>query len=254
MRKLAVFAGAALAALMTTGVAHAQSGHVGLSYQSNDFGGGGDLDSTALSGAVLLGSHVQLNGRYANLDVGGGDIDFWGFDGFLFSRSSGGAFGGFVGYDTLDAGGSVDEWSIGGFGELYTGNTNWTGQLGYADTEGEIRVIHLDGQARHFLSPNFSIQGNLGYGDVEFDGGGSTDYWSGGIGAEVQFTGAPISIYGGWQHFDFDGGEADALGIGARWNFGGHTLLDRSRSGAGYQRVTPTFLELEFGGGTAPRG
>jgi hypothetical protein len=238
---------------MLTGAAHAQSGHVGLSYQNNDTGGGGDIESTALSGAVLLGSNVQINGRYANLEAGGTDLDYWGIDGFLFSRSGGGAFGGFVGYDRFEAGGDLEEWSIGGFAELYSGNTNWTGQLGYADTEGDIRVIHLDGQARHFLSPNFSFQGNLGYGDIDASGGGGSDYWSGGLGAEFQFTGAPISIHGGWQHYDFDGGELDAVGIGARWLFGGGTLLDRSRSGASFSRVTPTLFELEVGGGVAPR-
>lgn len=251
MHTKAVFAGAALAALMTAGVANAQSGHVGLSYQNNDSGGGGDVENLAVSGAVLLGSNVQLNGRYA--DVEDGDVDAFGLDAFLFSRSDSSAFGGFVGYQSFDFGSSVEEWTIGGVGELYTGNTNWTGQLGYSDTEDEVRVIHLDGQVRHFLSPNFSFQGNLGYGDIEFDSAGSTDYWSGGLGGEFQFTGAPISIHAGWQHFDFDGGELDTLGIGARWNFGGGTLMDRSRTGAGFQRVTPTFLELEVGGSVAPR-
>lgn len=250
MHTKAVFAGAALAALMTAGVAHAQSGHVGLSYQNNDIGGG-DIESTAVSGAVLLGSNVQINGRYASLEEGGGDADYLGVDAFLFGRSASSAFGGYVGFDTVDlGGGDADEWSVGGVGELYTGNTNWTVQLGYGDTEGEVRVIHIDGQARHFLSSNFSIQGNLGYGDVEFDAGGSDDYWSGGIGGEFQFTGAPISIHAGWEHYDFAGGEADAVGIGARWNFGGGTLLDRSRSGASFQRATPTFLDLTLGGVT----
>lgn len=251
MRNMTVFAGAAVAALMTAGAAHAQSGHVGLSYQSNDTGGGSDVESLALSGAVLLGSNVQINGRYA--DVEDGLVDVWSLDAFLFSRGDSSAFGGFVGYNTVDVGASLEEWSFGGFGEIYTGNTNWTAQLGYSDTEGDVRVIHLDGQARHFLTSNFSLQGNLGYGDVEFDGSGSVDYWSGGIGGEFQFTGVPISIHAGWQHYDLDGGEFDTLGIGARWNFGGATLLDRSRSGASYQRVTPTFIELEIGGGVAPR-
>jgi hypothetical protein len=251
MKKVA-FISAALAALVSAGAAQAQSGHVDLSYQNTDIGSG-DLDSTALSGAFLLGEHVQLNGRYATLDGGGGDVDYWGIDGFLFNRGEGGAYGGYVGYDALDGGPSIDEWSIGGFGQLYAGNTTWTGQLGYADTEGDVRVIHLDGEARHFVNENFSIQGNLGYGDIEASGGGGDDYWSGGIGAEMQFTGAPISINGGWQRIDFDGGESDQIGIGARWNFGGGSLMNRNRSGASLSRVTPTVIELELGGGVAPR-
>jgi hypothetical protein len=254
MRNITVFAGAALAALMAAGGAQAQSGYVGLSYQSNDVGGGSDVDSTAVSGAVALGPNFQVNGRYASVDAGGGDIDAWSIDGFLFSRSSGGAFGGFLGYDTFDSGSSADEWSVGGFAELYSGNTNWTAQLGYADTEGDVSVIHLDGQGRFFPSPDFSLQGNLGYGDVDVDGGGDTSYWSAGLGGEFQLTGTPVSIYGGWQHYDIDGGdETDAIGIGARWNFGGLTLMDRSRTGASYERVTPTFFELLIGGGVTPR-
>lgn len=253
MRNKTVFASTALAALMAGGVAHAQSGHVGISYQNAEFGSG-DVDSTALSGAVLLGSHVQLNGRYANIDTAGpADIDYWSIDGFVFSRSGGGAFGGYAGYDTFDVSASIDEWSIGGFGQLYAGNTTWTGQIGYADTEGDIEVIHIDGEVRHFVNDNFSIQGNLGFGGIEFSGGGEDDYWSGGLGAEWQFLGAPFSIYGGWQHVDFDSGEADRLGIGARWNFGGGSLLDRNRSGASFERITPTLFELEVGGGIAPR-
>src|SRR5262245_34251460 len=143
MRNMTIFAGAALAALMAAGGAQAQSGYVGLSYQSNDVGGSTDVDSTALSGAVALGSNLQVNARYASVDAGG-DIDSWGVDGFLFSRNSGGAFGGYLGYDTFDVGSSIDEWSVGGFAELYSGNTNWTAQLGYADTEGDVSVIHLD--------------------------------------------------------------------------------------------------------------
>jgi hypothetical protein len=52
---------------------------------------------------------------------------------------------------------------------------------------------------------------------------------------------------------EFDGGDVDQLGIGARWNFGGGTLLERNRSGASLARVTPTLFELETGGQPAPR-
>jgi hypothetical protein len=252
--KKAAFAGAAIAALMSAGAAYAQSGYVGLSYQESDSGGSSSLDTTAVSGAFLLGEHFQANARYADLSSGG--ADYWAIDGFLFSRNDQSAYGGFLGYDTFESGSSsYDEWSIGGFGQWYHGNTTWTGQLGYADTEGEVHVIHIDGEGRHFVNDNFSFQGNLGYGDVDGSGGGSVNYWTGGIGAEWQFASAPISLYGGWQHVDIDGGgEADTLGLGARWNFGGGSLLDRNRSGAGFTRVTPTVFELELGGsGVTPR-
>jgi hypothetical protein len=231
------------------GAAHAQSGYVGLSYQNTDAGGSTDLDSTAASGAVLLGSNFQLDGRYASLDAGGGDDgDYWGVNGHLFTRSETSLFGAYVGFNSVDLGGSsnADEWSIGVEGQLYANRTTWTGQLGYSDTEGDANVTHIDGEARHFVNDNFSIQGNLGYGNIEVTGSDG-DYVSYGVGAEVQLSGAPISFYGGWQRLDADGGDLDSLGAGVRWNFGGGTLFDRNRSGAGLQRVTPTFLEAVFG-------
>jgi hypothetical protein len=243
-----VFAGAAVVALMSAGAAHAQ-GHVGLSYQNTDFGSGAEISSTTVDGAFLLGSNVQVNGAYSSIEDGDGD----GFsvDGFLFNRSATGAFGGFLGYQSLDLGGSssADSWSIGGFGQHYSGNTTWTGQLGYNDTEGDISIIHLDGEARHFFSDNFAGYVNLGYGDVDVTGGGGGDFWAGGIGGEVQLTGAPISIYGGWQHIDAEGGEGDSLGVGVRWNFGGGTLLEQNRTGASFRRAVPSFFELTAGGG-----
>jgi hypothetical protein len=243
-----LFVGAAIAALMTAGAAHAQ-GHVGLSYQNTDFGSGSDLSTITVDGAALLGSNFQVNGAYSSIEDGDGDA--FSIDGFLFSRNDTSAFGAYLGYQSLDLGGSsnADSWGIGGFGQLYTGNTTWSGQLGYNDTEGDISVIHVDGEARHFFSDNFSAQLNLGYGDVDVSGGSGTDFWSGGIGAEWQFTGAPISIYGGWQHIDLDGGDADTIGAGVRWNFGGGTLLEQNRSGASFRRAAPNFFEALIGGG-----
>lgn len=241
--------GAAFIALAATcGVAHAQQGSVGVSFQSTD-AGGIDIDTTSLNGSVLLGENFQINGRYSDLE---GEADGWGIDAFVFSRNDRYGYGAFAGYSTIDVF-DADEWSIGGFGQLYSGNSTWTAQLGYSDTEGDVQVIHLDGEGRFFLTENLSVQANLGYGDLDSDFGG-TDYWTGGIGAEWLIPGTAISINGGWQHLDVDGFEADSLGVGVRWNFGGGSLLERNRSGASLRRVTPTAVELEFvGGGYVPR-
>lgn len=249
MRKSILF-GVAAAALAAAGAAHAQSGYVGLSYQNTDVGGGGDLDTTSVSGSVLLSDNVQVDGRYGSIDASGGSGDYWGLTGHLFTRSETGLFGGYLGYDTVDLGGSsnADEWSAGVEGQYYTGRTTWTGALGYADTEGDVSVTHLDGEARHFVTDNFSLQGNLGYGNVNFDGGGDDDYVSYGIGAEYQLSTAPVSFYGGLQRVDLDGGDIDSIGAGVRWNFGGQSLFERNRSGASLSRNTPTFLEVTLGG------
>jgi hypothetical protein len=240
--KTKLFGAALLALAATAGTAHAE-GSVGLNFQSTDFGGG-EIETFAIDGDVLVNPNFQISGAYA--DVEGGDFSAYGIDAFVFSRNDSRAYGAFLGYSSLD--GDADELSVGGFGQLFRGNTNWTAQLGYSDTEGDVQVLHLDGEGRFFLSENFSLQGNLGYGDIDSDFGGS-DYWTGGLGAEYQLSGAPISINGGWQHVDFDGGETDTLGLGVRWNFGGGSLIERSRTGASLQRNTPTAAELEVAGG-----
>ncbi len=243
MKKTNLFGAAIIALAASAGAAHAE-GSVGLNYQSTDFGSG-EIETFAVDGDLLLNPNFQISGSYA--DVEGGDFNAYGIDAFLFSRNDSYAYGAFLGYSSLD--GNADEIAIGGFGQLFRGNTNWTAQLGYADTEGDIKVLNLDGEGRFFFSENFSVQANLGYGDI--DAGGNNDYWSGGLGAEYQFAGSPISINGGWQRLDFDGGDVDSLGVGVRWNFGGGSLIERSRSGASLQRNTLTAAELEIGGGNS---
>ncbi len=250
--KKSIALGVAATALMMANAAHAQSGYVGLSYLNTDGGGSSDLDTTALSGGLLLGDNVQINAHYANLDASSSG-DYWGIEGHLFMRNDRHMIGGFVSYDTIDIGSYVDEWAIGFGGQLYTGNTTWSGSLGYADTDDAVQNTSLDLEARHFVSDNFSFQGNIGGGSLEFPGS-DDDYTSYGLGAEVQLSGAPVSFHGGWQRIDSSGTEIDALGIGARWNFGGGTLIERNRSGASLQRRNPTYLELLFGsGGPTPR-
>ncbi|MGD9816605.1 MAG: hypothetical protein AB7Q23_17350 [Hyphomonadaceae bacterium] len=247
MKKIILGAAAAMA-IAAPGTALAQSGYAGLSYQSTDTSGS-DIETTSLSGAALLGEHFQLNGRFSSIESAG-DGDAFDVDAFVFSRGAGGAFGGFVGFGSVDLGPSFDEWSVGAFGQWYSARTTYTAQLGYSDTDGDIQVTHLDGEARHFVTDNFSLQGNIGLGQVEFSGSDG-DYWSAGVGAEFQFSSAPVSIYGGWQHIDDDGGEFDTLGVGIRYNWGG-TLFERNRSGASMQRATPTYFEL-LTGGDSPR-
>lgn len=246
--KKSIFAGAAIVALIAAGSASAHEAHLDLSYQSNDTGASDDVGNTALSGAILVTPHVQLNGRYANIDAFGNNSDYFSVDGFLFNRDDAWAYGGYLGYDNID--GDVDEWSIGGFVQAFQDNINWTAQLGYAETEGDAHNLNLDGEGRYFVTDDFALSGNLGYGDIDSD----SNYWSGGLGAEFGMGSLPVSVYAGWEHYDFDdGNDVDDLGIGIRWNFGGGTVKERSRTGASMQRNTRTLGDLELGGGFAPR-
>lgn len=250
MKKLLI--GVALLGLAAPGVAAAQSGYAGLSYSTND---DTDLDTTALSGAAAIGSNFQLDAGYASVDGGSDTLDTWNIGGHLFARSGNFLWGGYVGYNSFDAGSSLDEWNAAGEMQYYADRTTFSATLGYTQSEFFVDIDQwsLDGEVRHFVTDNFSIQGNLGFASAEADSSStdldSTTY---GVGAEWQFASAPISIYGGWQTYDFDGSDSSSLGIGARWNWGGTTLLERNRSGASLGRPRG-FLERLLVGDATPR-
>lgn len=248
--KKAMWLGAAATALLMAAPAHADSGYLGLSYQNGD-AGGGDIDSVAASGAFSFGDHFQANGHYVGIDTGV-DLNAWNLGGHLFSRSEQGMFGGYLGYNSLDVSGgagSLDEWTIAGVGAAYMNRSTLSGAISYTDGEfgGDVTQTALDGEWRHFMADNFSIQANGGYASVDFGGGGGdATFWSAGIGAEAQMDSVPISIYGGYQYTDLDGANINSLGVGVRYNFGGGTLFDRNHSGAGLNRPQG-FIERLFG-------
>ena len=251
--KKTTFLGAAAIALMAATSAHAQSGFVGLSYQSSD---DTSIDATALSGSVAAGANFQLDGRYGSLDAGGGtDIDVWNVGGHLFSRGEQWLWGGYIGFSSLDASGgpSLDETTFALETQYYMARTTFSGALGYTDTDffgTGLKQTAIDLELRHFVSDNFSIQANAGFGNVD-GSGGDADVSTYGIGAEAQLGSAPVSIYGGFQHAELDGSTGvDSVGIGARWNFGG-SLFDRNRSGAGLNR--PGGFVDHFFGEFSPR-
>jgi hypothetical protein len=238
MKKYLLGAAAALA-FVAPGVASAQSGYVDLGYTTTDFDGGGDADTTEIGGAYAWGGNgtvgFQIDGSIGNTDYsGGGDADAYNFGGHAFVRNEGHLVGGFVNFGNVDFGGGADYdyYTIGAEGSIYMARTTLNGVLAWSDSEDlDDTLTSLDLGLTHFVSDNFSLGGNVGFG--EFDGGG--DYTSLGLGGEYQFAAMPISIYGGWSTTDFDGDEADALTLGVRYNFGG-TLFDRDRSGASLSR------------------
>lgn len=247
MKKFWLGAAAALA-LAAPGVASAQSGYVDLGYQNSeaDVGGvSGDADGWTLGGAAAFAGTgtlgFQIDGLISNSEAdGGGDVDSWNLGGHVFSRTDGGLIGGFanVGNVDVDGVGDDDFWTVGLEGQLYMARTTLDGALSYSesdDTNAELTAA--DFGATHFVTDNFSFGGNLGFGNVDTPLG-DADVVSYGLGAEVQFATAPISVFGGWQHVDVDDidSDADTLGIGVRYNWGAGSLLDRNRSGASLSR------------------
>lgn len=243
---------AALLALGAPGMAAAQGGgFIGLSYTTND---DTEIDATVLSGSTLLGSNFQLDGAYGSFEGSGDDIDGWNIGGHLFTRNGNVLWGGYLGYSSLeDSGDSLDDVIVAGQVQYYAGRTTFSGDLSYSQAEFlvDVDTWGLDGEVRHFVTDNFSVQGNLGYFDAEADGGGSLDGTRYGIGAEWQPTGTPFSIYGGWQQVDIDSEDSSSLGIGVRWNFA-QSLFERNRSGAGLTRPQG-FNETVLIGAATPR-
>ncbi|MBS0385740.1 MAG: hypothetical protein JSS00_10385 [Proteobacteria bacterium] len=229
MKKQIAFLGAAAAALMTAGTAHADGGYAGVAYSDNTTAG---FHSWSVNGAYAS-QNFQIDGGYSRVES---SVDVFDIGGHLFSRNDQWLWGGFLGYDHFSGSGSAGEWTGALQTQFYLPRTTFSADLSYSQTTSlptDIKTTQIDGEARFFGTDNFSIQGNLGYGHVDSSGIGSGNYWTSGVGAEYQFDAAPISLYGGWQGYNVSGGtDANAWTIGVRYNWGG-TLLQRNRSGAG---------------------
>ena len=238
MKKYLLGVAAALA-IVAPGVASAQSGYVDLGYTNTDVGGGTDADTWALGGAAVFGGEnslgFQVDGSFGNQDFGGGDVDLYNIGGHVFTRNDSHMIGGFVGYGSADFGPfDYDYWTVGAEGAIYADRNTFSGVLSYSDANDfDATITSLDVGVTHFVTDNFSIGGGVGIGTI--DSSSSNDLWQANLGAEYQFASLPISLYGGYQHNDYDGFETDALTAGVRYNFGG-TLLDRDRSGASLSR------------------
>ncbi|MBI3439262.1 MAG: hypothetical protein HY054_11555 [Proteobacteria bacterium] len=231
MKKQLAFLGTAAAVLMMAGTAHADGGYVGAQYTDNT---DASFHSWGLNGA-FASSNFQFDAGYANLNGSGASVDAFSVGAHLFSRSDEWLWGGFAGYNHFSGSGDAGEWTIAGQVQYYMPRTTISGDLSYSSTTStpsDFNTTQIDGEARFFGTDNFSFQGNLGWGSVS-GSGSSGNFWTYGVGAEYQFDAAPISLYGGWQGLNLDGGgNLNAWSIGIRYNWGG-TLLQRNRSGAG---------------------
>jgi hypothetical protein len=237
MKKQIAFIGAAAAALMMAGTAHADGGYVGLSYNNNS---DSDVNSWTVDGA-FASSNFQVDGGYTHFSDF--DANQWDIGGHLFSRSDTWLWGAYAGYNNISQDGLDDlsEWTVALQTQFYMPRTTISGDLSYSQVSdfpflGDITTTQLSGEARFFATDNFSFQGNLGWGNLDADGVGSDDFWSYGVGAEWQADSFPVSIFANWEGFNSDDVSSDgSWRIGVRYNWGG-TLLQRNRSGAGLNR------------------
>lgn len=223
--KKAAFFGAAAAALLMAGAAHAEGGYVGAAYTSAD-DGTESADGYGLELAVA-GSNFEFDAAVADSD--GGDTST-SIAGHLFARNDSHLFGGFLGY--ADAG-AADAWTGGLEANKYFENWTLAGAVGYVSSDdADVDGYGLNAEARVFASDNFRLQGGFGWASVDA-AGDSVDAMSYGLGGEYQFSGAPVSIALGYGHGEVDDLDidVDSWSVGLRYNWGG-TLRDRDRNGA----------------------
>lgn len=242
MKKFLLGAAAALV-IAAPGVAAAQSGYVDLGYADSDgevLGTDVEGDGWQAGGALAFGGTDTIGVQLDALVGESEDTTSYLLGGHLYTRNDAYLFGGFANWSNSDPDGgtSYDAWSIGLETQWYLDRTTFDGALSYSDAEDlDTTFTALDVGATHFVTDNFSFGGNIGVGSLEI-AGFDVDTLSYGLGAEYQFGATPISVFGGWDHFNIDDidTEQDTLSVGVRYAFGTGSLLERNRSGASLRR------------------
>ncbi|MBX3430575.1 MAG: porin [Hyphomonadaceae bacterium] len=250
IKKLSALSVIALAFAATPALA--QTGHVGLSYSSDD---DVDTDVWAVEGAsaFAFSDHIgaQVDGNIGSYDFGGDSELGWRFNGHLFFGSDAWRVGGLFGTSTIDVGGikpKATHWGVEGqynFGQFVLGaSAIWGDADGIVSPSLDYDNVDLNGD--FYVTDNFVIGASYGFGSVD-NGFSSEDTTNYSIDAEYQFGSAPFSVQASWQHWEFNDISAiqsDGFTIGGRWNFGG-TL--RERDSAGFRNSAPSVLEHFFG-------
>ena len=252
MRSLIIGA-AALLAVAAPGVAMAQTGYADASYSSAsvDTGfGDNDSDGWNVGGAVAfdaysLGFQLDADVGSSDADVGG-DSDTWNVGGHVFTRNDTFLVGGFVNAGNVDSdGGDTDYWTVGAEGQYYLDRTTLDASLSYTEADdADLNVTAVDVGATYFVTDNFSVDGGVGFANLD-GGGDDADALSVGVGAEYQLASIPVSFFGGYAHTEIDDldTDSDTLNVGVRYNWGG-TLFDRNRAGASLARKAGGFFGL----------
>lgn len=232
MNKTFALVGAAAAALMFAGAAHAaDGGYVGVSYSD---GNTSDLNAWSVDGKFAFGGNIQLDAGYTNIHDSAADL--YGIGGHFFSRGDQWLWGAYLGYDRINGGGSdANEWTIAGQAQYYVDKTILSGNLSYSRTDSSgnnADTYQVTGDARFFATDNFSVNIGAGYGHLSTDFGDG-NFLTYGVGGEWQPDQLPVSLYANVEAFDPEGsGNSANWTVGIRYNWGG-SLYDRDRNGAG---------------------
>jgi hypothetical protein len=238
--------------------ANVLNGYVGASYgridSEVDIDGLGSFDGEAdawkLDGTVNIPAGpdwgVQLDGEYLNLEADDVDGDSWSGAAHIYRSGASGAVGLFGAVSDAE---DATFYAVGAEALAYFDRFTLEGQLGYGEVEDidGADFYAARGQARYFVNDNLRLDATGGFSRIAIDDVDDFDIVSYGVGAEYQLTNAPVSFYANLDRSEFEeeGIDADTTTfmVGARFTFGG-TLKDRDRAGARWS--SPARL---FGGG-----
>lgn len=232
MRKFIIGAAALLAVTAAPGIASAATGYVGAVYANTDVDhSSGSNDAWGAQGAVAFGGSSDIG-----FEVDAALVDSDAADtvsrlaGHVFKRNDSHLLGAFVAADHADG---ATVWSGGVEGNLYFQNWTLAAAVGYADAnDADASAWAANVAARFFASDNLRLDAHVAYANIDYDFGGDDTATVLGVGAEYQFSAAPISVAASYDHDDFDNSNsANVWSLAVRYNFGG-TLRERDRSGA----------------------
>jgi hypothetical protein len=246
--KAFVFGAVGALALLAAAPASAATGYVGAAYQRAEVdtgAGDADVDQWGVEGAVAFNAAASLgldfDAAYADSD----DADSTtGAAAHLYAKGAGYKFGGFVGLaDAADD----TVWSVGVEGQRNFGQFTLAGAVGYANADdADADIWGVDVEGRVFASDNFRLDGKLGWATIDA-GGAEDDVLSLGVGAEYQFTAAPVSLRAGYTRSELDEADitSDAFTVGIRYNWGG-SLKDRDENGPSFAGLSSLTSALNF--------
>lgn len=231
MKKYVVTASLLAGLSMLSGVAYAQSGHVGLNYSRADIGGA-DADGYGVDGAVTIQTggawNVLLDGSFS--DSNDTDVQTLAGTAHLVYRGMNSSWGGYVGLVDVD---DTNGYVVGGEYAQHFSNSTLALGLGYGSIDDvDVDLYGLNGEYRIFANDNLRFDLGAGLARAEA-GGADADVLNFGAGVEYRFANSPFSLGASYTYVDVDdfGIDGNVIGVTARWNFGDSSLKERDRSG-----------------------
>jgi hypothetical protein len=254
MRKVAL--GAAAIALMTApGLAHADTNAVvGIDYNrvdqpfedldvygingafNHDFDGGWNLQMDGYAGRASGEGFCCLSTNYAALHLG--------------TRMESYSFAGFAALQSFS---SLSGINVGVEGQMFFSQAMVEGSVSYTDWgDADLSATNAQIDGSWFLTPDFSINGVLGYTSAD-EGGSDGNFTSYGLSGEWRFANMPTSVSLGWRRTDGEGDHDDTWSIGVTFDLGTGTLQERTTKGPSWNGARSVYdnfdrtLGLVFG-------